>query len=94
MCELCRRSFLGGVAAFAVAGSMPKAIAQGTTVTRFERAAATLSRIAAMGSTIALDDFGIGNTSISQLRDLPIDTLKPPIVGQLCHPHHHLRRGF
>jgi diguanylate cyclase (GGDEF)-like protein len=41
-----------------------------------ERAASTLSRIAAMGSTIALDDFGIGNTSISQLRDLPIDTLK------------------
>jgi diguanylate cyclase (GGDEF)-like protein len=41
-----------------------------------ERAAATLTRIAAMGSTIALDDFGIGNTSISQLRDLPIDTLK------------------
>jgi diguanylate cyclase (GGDEF)-like protein len=41
-----------------------------------ERAAQTLSRIAAMGSTIALDDFGIGNTSISQLRDLPIDTLK------------------
>ncbi len=41
-----------------------------------ERAAATLARIAAMGSTIALDDFGIGNTSISQLRDLPIDTLK------------------
>jgi diguanylate cyclase (GGDEF)-like protein len=41
-----------------------------------ERAAATLRRIAAMGATIALDDFGIGNTSISQLRDLPIDTLK------------------
>jgi EAL domain-containing protein (putative c-di-GMP-specific phosphodiesterase class I) len=41
-----------------------------------ERAAITLRRIAAMGSTIALDDFGIGNTSISQLRDLPIDTLK------------------
>jgi len=41
-----------------------------------ERAAETLRRIAAMGSTIALDDFGIGNTSISQLRDLPIDTLK------------------
>jgi diguanylate cyclase (GGDEF)-like protein len=41
-----------------------------------ERAAITLARIAAMGSTIALDDFGIGNTSISQLRALPIDTLK------------------
>ncbi|HET8969927.1 MAG TPA: EAL domain-containing protein [Candidatus Nanopelagicales bacterium] len=41
-----------------------------------ERAAGTLARIAAMGSTIALDDFGTGNTSLSQLRDLPIDTLK------------------
>ncbi|MEO6821559.1 MAG: bifunctional diguanylate cyclase/phosphodiesterase, partial [Candidatus Nanopelagicales bacterium] len=41
-----------------------------------ERAAAVLQRIADMGSTIALDDFGIGNTSISQLRSLPIDTLK------------------
>ena len=41
-----------------------------------ERAAMTLRKIASMGSTIALDDFGIGNTSISQLRDLPIDTLK------------------
>jgi diguanylate cyclase (GGDEF)-like protein len=41
-----------------------------------ERAAAVLRRIAATGSTIALDDFGIGNTSISQLRALPIDTLK------------------
>ena len=40
------------------------------------RAAEVLRRIAALGSTIALDDFGIGNTSISQLRDLPIDTLK------------------
>jgi diguanylate cyclase (GGDEF)-like protein len=41
-----------------------------------ERAAITLRKIAATGATIALDDFGIGNTSISQLRDLPIDTLK------------------
>lgn len=41
-----------------------------------ERAAQTLARLAAQGSTIALDDFGIGNTSIGQLRDLPIDTLK------------------
>jgi diguanylate cyclase (GGDEF)-like protein len=41
-----------------------------------ERAAAILTRIAALGSTIALDDFGVGNTSISQLRDLPIDTIK------------------
>ena len=41
-----------------------------------QRAAQTLRGISAMGSTIAIDDFGIGNTSISQLRDLPIDALK------------------
>ncbi len=41
-----------------------------------ERAAVVLRRIAAMGVSVALDDFGSGNTSISQLRDLPIATLK------------------
>jgi diguanylate cyclase (GGDEF)-like protein len=41
-----------------------------------ERAAVVLRRISAMGVSVALDDFGSGNTSISQLRDLPISTLK------------------
>jgi diguanylate cyclase (GGDEF)-like protein len=41
-----------------------------------ERAAVVLRRISAMGVSVALDDFGSGNTSISQLRDLPIATLK------------------
>ena len=66
MCELCRRSFLGGAAAFAVAGSMPKAFAQGTADTRFERAAATLP---------ARGEFVISNAHIitmdPQLGDIP-----------------------
>jgi EAL domain-containing protein (putative c-di-GMP-specific phosphodiesterase class I) len=40
------------------------------------RAAAVLRELAALGATVALDDFGIGNTSISLLRDLPVQTLK------------------
>jgi diguanylate cyclase (GGDEF)-like protein len=40
------------------------------------RAANVLRELTALGATVALDDFGIGNTSISQLRDLPVQTLK------------------
>lgn len=40
------------------------------------RALATLEQLAAAGVSIAIDDFGIGNTSISQLRTLPVDRLK------------------
>ncbi len=40
------------------------------------RAAVVLRQLRALGATVALDDFGIGNTSISQLRDLPVQTLK------------------
>jgi len=39
MCELCRRTFLGGIAAASVASVMPRAFAQDA---RFERAAVTL----------------------------------------------------
>jgi hypothetical protein len=35
-----------------------------------------LERLGALGVRVAIDDFGIGNTSISQLRDLPVDALK------------------
>jgi diguanylate cyclase (GGDEF)-like protein len=35
-----------------------------------------LERLKAMGVGVAIDDFGIGNTSISQLRDLPVSQLK------------------
>jgi diguanylate cyclase len=35
-----------------------------------------LQRLDDLGVKVAIDDFGIGNTSISQLRDLPVDELK------------------
>ena len=35
-----------------------------------------LDELASLGLSIAIDDFGIGNTSISQLRNLPLSTLK------------------
>jgi diguanylate cyclase (GGDEF)-like protein len=35
-----------------------------------------LERLEAIGVGVAIDDFGIGNTSISQLRDLPVSQLK------------------
>lgn len=40
------------------------------------RVVPVLERLAAAGVRVAIDDFGIGNTSISQLRDLPVDDLK------------------
>lgn len=35
-----------------------------------------LARLGRLGVQVAIDDFGIGSTSISQLRTLPVDTLK------------------
>jgi len=35
-----------------------------------------LERLGRLGVRVAIDDFGIGNTSISQLRDLPVGELK------------------
>ncbi len=40
------------------------------------RVVPVLERLGALGIRVAIDDFGIGNTSISQLRDLPVDDLK------------------
>ncbi len=40
------------------------------------RAKAVLARLAAMGISLAVDDFGTGYTSLSWLRDLPLTTLK------------------
>ena len=40
------------------------------------RVVPVLQRLGALGIRVAIDDFGIGNTSISQLRDLPVDELK------------------
>ncbi|RHA42340.1 EAL domain-containing protein [Cellulomonas rhizosphaerae] len=40
------------------------------------RVVPVLERLAALGVKVAIDDFGIGNTSIAQLRDLPVQELK------------------
>ncbi|MCL3861347.1 bifunctional diguanylate cyclase/phosphodiesterase [Actinotalea sp. K2] len=40
------------------------------------RVVPVLRRLAAIGVRVAIDDFGIGNTSIAQLRDLPVGVLK------------------
>jgi len=40
------------------------------------RVVPVLERLSALGIRVAIDDFGIGSTSISQLRDLPVDELK------------------
>nr|WP_246363176.1 bifunctional diguanylate cyclase/phosphodiesterase [Deinococcus budaensis] len=40
------------------------------------RASHTLGELRALGVRVALDDFGTGHTSLSSLRDLPLDTVK------------------
>lgn len=40
------------------------------------RVVPVLERLGALGVRVAIDDFGTGTTSISQLRDLPVDELK------------------
>lgn len=42
----------------------------------FERSAATLNRLKAMGISLAIDDFGTGYSSLSYLSRLPVHTLK------------------
>jgi diguanylate cyclase (GGDEF)-like protein len=41
-----------------------------------ERARDMLQQLTALGIPVAVDDFGIGNTSMSQLRSMPLSTLK------------------
>ncbi|WP_291756050.1 EAL domain-containing protein [Cellulomonas sp. 73-92] len=40
------------------------------------RVVPVLERLGALGVKVAIDDFGIGNTSIAQLRELPVSVLK------------------
>ncbi|WP_018716382.1 sensor domain-containing protein [Arhodomonas aquaeolei] len=51
-------------------------ITEGTFMRDPERNAATLSRLRSAGVHITIDDFGIGYSSLSHLKCLPVDTLK------------------
>lgn len=41
-----------------------------------ERAVETLQRLSSLGVTVAIDDFGIGYSSLQRLKQLPIDAIK------------------
>jgi EAL domain-containing protein (putative c-di-GMP-specific phosphodiesterase class I) len=45
-------------------------------IANLDEAAATLRELRAMGVTVALDDFGVGYSSLTYLRRLPVDVLK------------------
>jgi EAL domain-containing protein (putative c-di-GMP-specific phosphodiesterase class I) len=51
-----------------------------------DEAKETLLALKELGVTIAIDDFGTGFSSLSYLRELPIDVLKiaKPIVDAIC----------
>jgi EAL domain-containing protein (putative c-di-GMP-specific phosphodiesterase class I) len=57
-------------------GQLEVEITETALVSDRSRVIPVLQRLAGMGVRVAIDDFGIGNTSISQLRDLPVDQLK------------------
>lgn len=51
-------------------------ITEGTLMEEPEQAAALLARIRALGTHVAVDDFGVGYSCLSYLKRLPIDILK------------------
>ena len=51
-------------------------IPESTAIPEAERATAVLTRLKGLGVRLAIDDFGSGFTSLSDLRKLPIDELK------------------
>ncbi|WP_235840997.1 putative bifunctional diguanylate cyclase/phosphodiesterase [Cereibacter ovatus] len=51
-------------------------VTEGTLLTNLGAARTTMSELRTMGLSIALDDFGTGFSSLSYLRDLPVDVLK------------------
>jgi len=51
-------------------------ITESTLMSERERAQDALARLAEMGIKIAIDDFGVGYSSLAYLRNLPVDTIK------------------
>jgi diguanylate cyclase (GGDEF)-like protein len=58
------------------ANSLRVEITEGTPLTDLPRAVKQLSILRTAGISVELDDFGTGNSSLSRLKDLPLDTIK------------------
>jgi EAL domain-containing protein (putative c-di-GMP-specific phosphodiesterase class I)/GGDEF domain-containing protein len=70
----------------ATAGRLTLEIPESSTISEAERTTAVLTRLKGVGVRIAIDDFGSGFSSLSELRKLPIDELKidrPYVSGLL-----------
>jgi diguanylate cyclase (GGDEF)-like protein/PAS domain S-box-containing protein len=59
-------------------GSLGIEITEHTTLSDRERATDVLTRFRALGAVVAIDDFGLGFTSFSELANLPCDIVKIP----------------
>ena len=57
-------------------GSLALELTEGAVAKDIEQAAATLARLKDLGVALALDDFGVGHSSLGMLRRLPVDALK------------------
>jgi diguanylate cyclase (GGDEF)-like protein len=51
-------------------------VTENTLLADIERSRATLARLRSCGVRVSLDDFGVGYSSLSHLRDLPFDEIK------------------
>ncbi len=58
------------------AGMLIFEITENTAITNLENASRLLRRLRALGCQTALDDFGVGYSSFSYLKDLPVDCVK------------------
>jgi len=62
-------------------------VTEGAIMREPEAAVAVLRRLAALGVTIAIDDFGVGQSSLTYLRRLPVGELKVDKAFVLRLPH-------
>ena len=80
-----RNGFLDGIKAALKASGLPPElleleVTEGTLMTKTDQAIALLNEVRALGISVALDDFGTGFSSLSYLRDLPINKVKLDIL--------------
>ncbi|NLA04379.1 MAG: EAL domain-containing protein, partial [Firmicutes bacterium] len=66
-------------------GLLELEITENLLLTHFPHIISVMNRLKGMGVRVALDDFGSGSSTLAQLRQLPVDTLKidRSIVGAI-----------